>query len=95
LQAYYTVFDRDNNRLGFVKNQAIINPSPVKSYKAIIIDVSVVGGLLFIAVVIYLIVRACRKKPPNVNFYTGEERVIVRYKKEEQPIIENNEEEVD
>lgn len=61
----------------------------------IIIDVSVVGGLLFIAVVIYLIVRACRKKPPNVNVYTGEERVIVRYKKEEQPIIENNDEEVD
>ena len=55
LRAYFTVFDKDNNRLGFVPNFNERLPAIPYNYKVLIIIVSVVGGVIILSLAICVI----------------------------------------
>ena len=69
LRAYYTIFDKDNNRIGVVPNVASDETQPHKSYNTLIIVVVVCGGtpLLFTIVGIIVCVVCRRIKKPKVE----------------------------
>jgi hypothetical protein len=68
-------------------------PQTVKSYIVLIEVLSIVGGIIVIAISIFLIYRNCKKEklPPATEFF-GEERVIVRYRADDPAVIQDSEE---
>ena len=61
LKAYFTVFDRDNNRIGFVENHLVSEITNARKHTILIYVLSIVGGIAVIAFFVYVIYTNCKK----------------------------------
>jgi hypothetical protein len=59
LRAFFTVFDKDNNRLGFVPSFDVPLPALSYNYKVLIIIVSVIGGVIILSILLCIVLYKC------------------------------------
>jgi hypothetical protein len=71
LTAYLTIYDVDNQRMGFVKNFYIELPKPAVIYATFYTSItavlagSIIGGVALILIIAFVIYFCCRKKPKS------------------------------
>lgn len=87
MRSYYTIFDKDNDRLGFVPSYVVPTASTLdRDYIIVVATLSPIGGIALIGVIIYYFYQSKLSKviPKNdtkIDF--NDEVVVVRYKKQQ------------
>lgn len=87
-----TVFDRDNNRLGFVPSYDVPIPTLPYNYRVLIIIVSVIGGVIILSIILCIILYKSKSKDivPKNRIEQKDKVESILYNKTE-PVIEKPE----